>query len=615
MPRREADKPEPTSSRWPHRTAWVLVCATFPLIWMGGLVTSYSAGMAVVDWPGTYDHFFWYPLKHWLPNVNWDVFLEHSHRLIARGVGLISIVLAVLLWSMVRRPWSRWLAIAVVVGVVSQGVLGGLRVLANEVLLAKIHGCTGPLFFALGAAVVVVTSRAWWEQRRQGVRDAGRLLRWLAVGTTAAVYLQIILGAQLRHVPAATAPGWWLLWVWLHVIVAGLAAVEVFWLAALVVRRMAGQPMLVRRACALAGLFGLQLALGAAAWVTNYGWPNWFRDYVWPLEYTVVAEGPLQALLTTAHVAVGSLTLVAALSLTMWLFRPPGRSDARDWLATAATYWRLCRPRIVGLVLVTMLAAALVAGERVPPWYVLLHAMVGTGLVVIGAIALNQRAERSANAQMARTAGRPLPSGHLSERGAFVFGTVATLAGLAYLALLVSPVVVLAAAVSWVLYVWVYTPLKLRSAWQTPVGAFAGAMPVLLGAAAAGAPLSPTALALFGVLYLWQFPHAMAIAWLYRDQFARAGIKLATVTDSSGRTAKRAAALGAILLLPVSLVPAWTGPGGWGYLICAVMFGVGYLLLTVRFIRRADDRSARWLLRFSFVYLPGVLVGLVAASL
>ena len=169
-----------TINRWPHRAAWLLACGTFPLILMGGMVTSYGAGLAVPDWPNTYGYnLFLYPLASWL-HV-WDVFLEHSHRLIGASVGMITIALAVLLWACDRRRWIRWLGVAALVGVCYQGVLGGLRVTRKSLLLADVHGCTAPLFFALCVGLVVVTSVRWQAADRpephpaRGVRGGWRL--------------------------------------------------------------------------------------------------------------------------------------------------------------------------------------------------------------------------------------------------------------------------------------------------------------------------------------------------------------------------------------------------------------------------------------------------------
>ncbi len=216
---------------------------------------------------------------------------------------------------------------------------------------------------------------------------------------------------------------------------------------------------------------------------------------------------------------------------------------------------------------------------------------------------------------MARTAHRPLPAGLLSPHEATAFGLLATLSGLLYLVWAVNISIALVSLASWIIYVWMYTPMKMLSAWQTPLGAIAGAAPILMGAAAAGATWSVPSLTLFGILYFWQFPHAMAIAWLYRDDFAAAHVRVASVVDPSGRTAAAVSLLGAGLLVPVSLLPAWAGTVGWGYTAAAAVLGFGYLAPAVAFAFHRDTSSARHLLRASFLYLPAACLALLTASL
>lgn len=275
-------------------------------------------------------------------------------------------------------------------------------------------------------------------------------------------------------------------------------------------------------------------------------------------------------------------------------------------------YVQLTRPRIVAMVLLAMLVAALVSGGYAPAGRVA-HALAGTALVIVGAIAFNQRLERWTDSRMARTAPRPLPSGKLTAGQVTAFGLATSAAGLLYLAAVGDRWLLLLAAVSWAIYVLVYTPLKPLSMWQTPVGAVAGAMPVLLGAAAAGAPASTAGLVLFGVVFFWQFPHAMAIAWLYRDQFSQAGLRLPTVIDPTGRKASRVALWGAAALLPVSLAPAFFSGFGTVYATAATAAGVGYLAAAAQFRARTDDRAARRLLRVSIVYLLVIFAALVWA--
>jgi cytochrome c oxidase assembly protein subunit 15 len=315
---RQAEIPEDRASRWPHRLAWVLACAVLPLLVMGELVTTYDAGMAVPDWPTSRGHWF-YPIQHWLWTFN-DFFLEHGHRTIAQLVGLLAIALAVSLWLKDRRRWMRWLAAALVAGVVFQGTLGGLRVWWDDRVLAQIHGLTAPLFFGLCVGLVALTSRRWAAAEAQ--RHAGaRRLRPLGVALTAGFYVEIFLGTQLRHPAWEGWFRWFELWVWLKIIVAAALAAGIVWLLVDLRRNFRDQAVLRRRGRLLALLFVVQLVLAATTWVSNYGFPAWYRNYISPVEYTVVRNGLLQVTATTAHAAAGALCLVTAFTLTLWSFR------------------------------------------------------------------------------------------------------------------------------------------------------------------------------------------------------------------------------------------------------------------------------------------------------
>src|SRR3972149_5731601 len=213
---RMSDHSHIVASPWPHRWAVVLACATFPLVWVGGLVTTTDAGMAVPDWPTTYGYNpLLYPWQSWLAGP-WDLFVEHGHRLLAMLVGTLTIGLAIVLWRTERRRWGGRLGLAALALVIFQGVLGGMRVLLDERTLAMLHGCTGPLFFALTVALVVFTSQSWRRSDGALARPAAPHVRRLAVATCILVYLQWVLGAVLRHVPVEGEPATFALHVRFH---------------------------------------------------------------------------------------------------------------------------------------------------------------------------------------------------------------------------------------------------------------------------------------------------------------------------------------------------------------------------------------------------------------
>ena len=276
----------------------------------------------------------------------------------------------------------------------------------------------------------------------------------------------------------------------------------------------------------------------------------------------------------------------------------------------ALDYLELTKPKIALLELVTVAVAAAVASAGAPDFRMVFHALVGTALVAAGASAWNQWLERDTDLLMPRTADRPLPAARLSGREVLAFGSVAALAGVSYLGWLVNPLTAALGAITWLLYVGIYTPLKSRSPANTAVGAVAGAMPILMGWTAVGGRLGLHASTLFLIVFLWQFPHFMAIAWIYRRQYAAAGLKMLPVVDPSGSRAGAQAVIAALALVPVSLVPAVTGIAGPDYFLWALALGVGQCLCSVVFLMRMNDASARMLLRASLIYLPAVLVWL-----
>jgi protoheme IX farnesyltransferase len=277
----------------------------------------------------------------------------------------------------------------------------------------------------------------------------------------------------------------------------------------------------------------------------------------------------------------------------------------------------LAKPRIVMLVLVTMAAGyamAPVLGVVSPAAWVLglFHALVGTALVAGGTNALNQVVERDVDALMARTARRPLPSARLEVREATVFAWLIGASGVAYLAVLVNAVTAVLAALTLASYVFVYTPLKRRTPLSTLIGAVPGALPIVGGWTAAGGTLDTRASILFAILFLWQLPHFLALSWIYRDDYARAGLQMLSVGDADGRMTFRQAALHAAALVPISLAPAVVGMGGPVYFIGAAALSGGYFWASVAAARRPSRAGARRLFTASLIYLPSILALMIA---
>lgn len=285
----------------------------------------------------------------------------------------------------------------------------------------------------------------------------------------------------------------------------------------------------------------------------------------------------------------------------------PARESAGPALAA---YIELLKPRVTLLVVLTALASGCLAVPRWPGWLWAASLALGTGLVAGGTAALNQRWEREVDARMRRTAGRPLPTQRLTPRQAAVFGLLLVTAGLAWLAGEVNPLTALLAVLTTTIYLLVYTPLKRRSPLSTVAGAFPGAGPVLMGWAAASGALAPGAWVLFAIQFFWQFPHFLAIAELYREDYQRVGICMLPVVDLDARATGLQMRLYTLALLPVSLLPAMLHLAGEAYFFGAL--GLGALLLQVawRTAGQPSAAAALRLLRASVIYLP-LLFGLL----
>jgi heme o synthase len=284
-------------------------------------------------------------------------------------------------------------------------------------------------------------------------------------------------------------------------------------------------------------------------------------------------------------------------------------------LARALDYVELTKPRIAVMELVVVLAAGFVASWGQPQPWPLLSAMFGTLLVAASASAANHWLERARDARMMRTANRPLPAGRLTSNEVVVFSALTFIAGALQLALSVNPSAAMWALLTWATYVLIYTPLKTATVLNTAVGAVAGALPVFIGWSAVGGEFGGRAVSLFMVLFLWQFPHFMAIAWLYRADYAKGGYQMLSVADPTGYSAGRQAVVAALVLIPVSVLPVLAAPGVGPllYVSGAVVLGIGQLAFAVLFFRGAGDDHARLLLRASLVYLPTLLAMLILA--
>jgi protoheme IX farnesyltransferase len=280
--------------------------------------------------------------------------------------------------------------------------------------------------------------------------------------------------------------------------------------------------------------------------------------------------------------------------------------------STLADYLELTKPRITLMVVITAMVGFVMASPRHVDGGALAAALLGTALVAAGASCLNMVIERDIDARMQRTSRRPLPAGRLRPVEALTFGLAVTAVGLVELGWASGPPPAAVAAVTWASYLFLYTPLKPRTSLSTVVGAFPGALPPVIGWAAARGTIDGGAFVLFAILFLWQIPHSLAIGRLYREDYARAGIRLLPVIDPDGASTGRQVVTYSLALLAVGLLPTLVGLAGTLYFIAAFGLGVAFLACGIGLARSRSLEAARRLVYMSLVYLPAILLLMAA---
>ena len=272
-----------------------------------------------------------------------------------------------------------------------------------------------------------------------------------------------------------------------------------------------------------------------------------------------------------------------------------------------AAFAELTKPRIAFMLVLTAAAGFYLGNEGNFEFGLFANSMIGIALLAFGVATLNQYIERRTDLLMTRTAGRPIPTGRVTPNEALVFGILQCVVSELYLFFLVNPLTAVLGLTVIVGYVLLYTPLKTRTSACTAIGALPGAMPPLMGWTSASNEITLGAWALFAMLFLWQFPHFLAIAWMYREDYAKAGIKMLPVVEPSGRLTARQIVLFTVMLVPVSLAPYFLGFAGPVFLIGAALLGIWFLIESLRTARAKTTLKARRLLLVSVLYLPLIL--------
>lgn len=278
-----------------------------------------------------------------------------------------------------------------------------------------------------------------------------------------------------------------------------------------------------------------------------------------------------------------------------------------------SAYIELTKPRIAFMLVLTAAAGFFLGSKQSLDYALFVNAMIGIAFLAFGVATLNQWLERHTDRLMERTAQRPLPTGRLSPQAALLFGTLQCLVAEVYLTILVNPLTAFLGLIVIVGYVLLYTPLKTRTTISTAIGAIPGAMPPLMGWTAAANEISIGAWSLFVLLFLWQFPHFFAIAWVYREDYAKAGILMLPVVEADGKLTARQIVLFALMLVPVSLAPFFFGFAGFIYLIGAALLGIWFLFESYRAARGRTKEMARRLMFVTILYLP-LIFGLMVVD-
>ncbi|MES1205634.1 MAG: heme o synthase [Pseudomonadota bacterium] len=592
-----------------HGFAIATAVATYLLILIGGLVHGTGSSLACPDWPTCYGSM--------LPKMEGGVAVEHSHRLAAGLVVMLTLALAALVWrsrDAAHRPLRRVATLAVSL-VFVQALLGGITVkLRLPTTVSTLHTATSLLYFCtvlymavrsrpLGVVVAGGGSAAAPGTIPARAATSNRAV-YFALATAVAVYFQMVLGGLVRHSGAALAcldvplcRG--SLWPdahptvqvqALHRLGAGVVALLVLASSLVNFRSTAGRPALRALAVAAPLLVVAQVWLGLHA-VTSF----------------------LDLATVEAHLGVATALLATQLGLALGGSPVTAASVAgasRPWSGAVADMVRLAKPRSTGLVMANFAGGMWLAPGHIPGWRAVMT-LLGTALIVGAANALNMFVERDVDKLMERTRRRPLPEGRLSAAAALVFGTALAAAALPLLLLAGNALTGILGGLAFVSYVAIYTPMKRTSAAALFVGAVPGALPPLMGWTAVTGHIDAGALALFGILFLWQIPHFLAIAIYRSDDYGRAGFEILPLSIGQ-RPTRFVIIVFSAALVATSLVLGPLHVAGVVYSAIAALLGAGFVVCGLAGLRRAATRAwARSLFLASLVYLTLLFAALI----
>ena len=286
------------------------------------------------------------------------------------------------------------------------------------------------------------------------------------------------------------------------------------------------------------------------------------------------------------------------------------QSRTTVFVQRAADYIELTKPRMVLMILITTAAGFYLGSSHMVNWMQFLHTLIGSGLTAAGVLGLNQYLERDIDAKMPRTQNRPIPAGRICQMKALLFCAFLTSSGMMYLTVLVNAISGFVISLIVVSYLLIYTPLKKKTSLCTLIGAVPGALPPVVGWVAAQGKLTGPAWVLFAILFLWQLPHSLAIAYIYRDDYAKAGLKLLPVIHPDGASTRRQIVFNCVALLGIGLLPVFFNIAGGLYFIAALFIGGIFLLSGIYLQKSRSTKAARYVLYASLLYLPCLFIAM-----
>lgn len=618
---------ESSRYRWLRVLSKILCVSTFLLIFAGALVKSNNAGLSVPDWPTTFgQNMYAYPLSQ----MKGGVVYEHSHRLLASVIGLLTLIVTLWLPIVEKRDWMRLLGFISLSLVILQGLLGGLTVrMGLPDWVSILHGILAQTFFVVTILLAYGLSK---ERENRVASEIGSPVG-VRVGNRAAcavgvVFLQLFLGALMRHKEAGLAipdfPMMGHTWfptfdaAWLAGVNATLQAIH----AAPVTMGMVYTHLAHRFGALLVILAIVMLHVSIKPHRTELRKASLtlrLLDVALTIQLVLAAftiwthKSPI---VTSLHVAVGALMLGLTVVLAVRAYpvnkltATDGASSApsRPFRETMALFLQMTKPRIVQMVLVTTTIGYFLAGHQIESWRLLLITLIGTGLSAAGSAVLNNYLERDVDARMPRTQKRVLPMGLVEPAAALAFGVTLVLVGVAITAVAVNILTALLVLLTAFLYVLVYTPLKRITWWNTSIGAIPGALPPMIGWAAVDNSLGAGAWILFFILFAWQHPHFYSIAWLYREDYRLGGFQMLSVVDPTGQRCFRHALWFTVALVAVSLLLTAYNLTGPVYCLGAILLGAYMLASCLGLSNTKTDKDARKVLISSVIYLPLLLL-------